>query len=197
MAMNLLSPMRYKEFVWPHNPRTYTIDYQRRMAVHPVPGGSCELEPLGQSYRMMQGEGEFTGPEAYRQFRALASVFYDNSPGLLVHPIWQAAKAYFVELSLVQEPRADYVRYRFAFWECPPGEETGLVEMAAAPVAGGGQAAPATPSQTSIYHTVVRGETLWGIARQYGITTETIIRLNPQIKNPNLIYAGQKVQVSP
>jgi hypothetical protein len=29
-----LSPMRFKQFVWPHNPRVYTITYQRKMAAH-------------------------------------------------------------------------------------------------------------------------------------------------------------------
>ena len=26
-----LAPMRYKDFVWPHNPRTYTIEYRREI----------------------------------------------------------------------------------------------------------------------------------------------------------------------
>ena len=34
-----------------------------------------------------------------------------------VHPLWQTANAYFVSLRLEQEPRPDYVRYSFAFWE--------------------------------------------------------------------------------
>ena len=29
-----LTPMRYKNFVWPHNPRIYSIDYARKMAVN-------------------------------------------------------------------------------------------------------------------------------------------------------------------
>lgn len=35
--------------------------------------------------------------------------------------------------------------------------------------------------------------TLWGIAHHYGESLATIEKLNPQIKNPNLIYKGQKV----
>ena len=27
-----LTPMRFKSFVWPHNPRVYSIDYERKMA---------------------------------------------------------------------------------------------------------------------------------------------------------------------
>ena len=40
-----------------------------------------------------------------------------------------------------------------------------------------------------------RGDTLWELARRYGVSLERLVELNPQIKNPNLIYVGQKVRV--
>ena len=40
---------------------------------------------------------------------------------------------------------------------------------------------------------MVQGDTLWGIAGRYGVTLSALIAANPQIKNPNLIYPGQKV----
>ena len=39
------------------------------------------------------------------------------------------------------------------------------------------------------------GETLWGIARDYGLELTELIALNPQIKNPNLILPGEQVTV--
>ncbi len=191
--------MRYKNFVWPHNPYSYTIDYERRMAAHPIPGGDCQLESLGQSYRVMRGEGAFVGPEAYRQFKALASIYYENTPGALVHPVWQAARVWFVELALAQEPRADYVRYRFAFWECPPPSQEGLREIPAHSTGnsgGGSGSGEDGGTGPAVWHTVVRGDTLWELARRYGLSLEKLIALNPQIKNPNLIRVGEKVRVS-
>ena len=44
-------------------------------------------------------------------------VFYEETPGLLIHPLWQASQAYFVSLQVQQTPQPDYVRYSFAFWE--------------------------------------------------------------------------------
>lgn len=44
------------------------------------------------------------------------------------------------------------------------------------------------------YHTVKKGETLSGIASKYGTTSTKLAKLNG-IKNPNLIYAGQKIRV--
>ena len=95
----------------------YSIDYERKMAVHKTPFGLFRLQDLGRTNRIMEGEGEFVGEGAYAQFGQLANVFYNGGPGLLVHPLWQAANAYFVSLRLEQEPRPDYVRYSFAFWE--------------------------------------------------------------------------------
>ena len=109
--------MRYKSYTWPHNPRVYSIDYERKMAVHKVPFGYYYLQDLGRTRRVMEGEGEFVGEGAYSQFGQLANVFYEEGPGLLIHPVWQAASAYFVSLRLEQEPLPDYVRYSFTFWE--------------------------------------------------------------------------------
>ena len=113
----LLTPMRYKQYVWPHNPEVYEVERQRRMVVHPVPFGGCVVQDLGQGCRVLRGRGTFAGPEAYEQFRRLAAVFQEGGPGLLVHPIWQTERAWFASLTVEEEPTPDYVRYRFAFWE--------------------------------------------------------------------------------
>jgi len=191
-----LAPMRYKDYTWPHNPRVYSIEFRRKMGVHEVPYGRYHLQDLGLKRRVMRGEGEFVGPEAYREFKRLAAVFYDQGPGVLVHPIWQTTSAYFVELSLAQEPRRDYVRYTFTFYEDVDYYKAALTERKAGTAEGGASSAHAGQAGSgAVFHRVVRGETLWGIARDYGIALEGLIGLNPGIKNPNLIYPGQEVRV--
>ena len=44
-------------------------------------------------------------------------------------------------------------------------------------------------------HTVRRGDTLWAIARQNGVSLQALIAANPQIANPNLIHPGQTVHL--
>ncbi|KKI93764.1 hypothetical protein WQ54_01555 [Bacillus sp. SA1-12] len=44
-------------------------------------------------------------------------------------------------------------------------------------------------------HTVKSGDTLWLIAQRYQVGLSEIISANPQFKNPNLIYPGQKVNI--
>jgi LysM repeat protein len=43
--------------------------------------------------------------------------------------------------------------------------------------------------------TIARGDTLSGLAKKYHTTVAELLKLNPQIKNPNLIYAGRKLNV--
>ena len=49
-------------------------------------------------------------------------------------------------------------------------------------------------AQTQVY-TVKSGDTMWKIAVRYEIGISEIISANPQIKNPNLIYPGQKINI--
>ncbi len=191
----ILSPMRFKSFVWPHNPRVYSITYERKLAVHKIPFGRHCLQSLGQTRRVLRGEGEFVGEGAYDTFKALASVFYEETPGVLAHPVWMAATAWFAGLELRQEPRRDYVAYSFEFWEVVEAGDTGELERRPTQTPGTG-ARREDGGQGAVWHTVVRGDTLWALARRYGVALERIIALNPDIRNPNLIYPGQRVRIS-
>lgn len=56
-----------------------------------------------------------------------------------------------------------------------------------------GATLPNTP--TTDYYYVQRGDTLKGIARKFNTTVDEMLRLNPQITNPNLIVTGQRLVV--
>ncbi len=68
-------------------------------------------------------------------------------------------------------------------------------------------AKPATPSKTTTsptkvvvkdgdqVYTVVKGDMLWKIAQKFNLTLDQLLALNPQVKNKNLIFAGQQIIV--
>lgn len=56
-------------------------------------------------------------------------------------------------------------------------------------------ARPAEAQGNGVYHIVQRGEYLSIIAQRYGTTQQAILAANPQITNPNLIFAGQTIFV--
>lgn len=190
----MLAPMRFKSFVWPHNPKTYEIEFKRRVAVHNVPFGSYVLQDLGRTNRAMRGEGAFVGAGAYAKFQELACLFFENTPGILVHPLWQTANAYLVSLKLLQEPTENFVKYSFEFWESFDGYAAGIratERPALSYTASGGIGAGARAR-----YVVRAGENLWVIAAKNSMSAAKIIALNPQIKNPNIIRAGDVIYLS-
>ena len=56
-------------------------------------------------------------------------------------------------------------------------------------------AGPGTSSPGGQIYRVVGGDTMFEIARRFGVTFETLITANPQITNPDLIYHGQEIYV--
>ena len=188
-----LMPMRFKDYTWPHNPEVYAVERRRRMAVHPVPYGGCVVQDLGGTYRVLRGEGVFSGPGAYGEFLRLTEVFREEGAGLLVHPVWQVERAWFVSLTVEEEPLPDYVRYRFEFWEDGNGYGTALAEVTVVEDEDAETAVSESVSGEKETYIVRSGDTMWGIADKYNVSLAALIAVNPQIRNPNLIYPGDKV----
>ena len=188
-----LAAMRFRDFTWPYNPETYSVERRRRVVVHPVPFGQFVLQDLGTSYRVFKGEGTFVGSQAYQQFQQLEAVCCQSGAGLLVHPVCSTVRVYPVSLQLTEEPLPDYVRYRFEFWEDCETYNAQPVLVGNYSTKPSGTAGTAVQN-TSAY-TVRKGDTLWGIAKRYGVTLKALIAANPQIKNPNLIYPGNRVNI--
>ncbi|MGD6833061.1 SafA/ExsA family spore coat assembly protein [Sutcliffiella halmapala] len=52
-----------------------------------------------------------------------------------------------------------------------------------------------TAALAATTHTVQSGETMWKIAVKYQVGVSEVIEANPAVKNPNLIYPGQKLNI--
>lgn len=167
--------MRYKNFVWPNNPYKCSLTSRREAATYKFPGRGYGLEDLGKGLRVLAGMGEFFGNGAYADMQNLIRVFEEGGPGQLIHPVIRLKQAIFLELELIQEPRADYVAYRFTFWE-DDSEDAEYM----------GTGGTGT-------HEVQAGENLWEIAARYGTTAEQLLVANLWIRNPNDLQPGKQV----
>lgn len=92
--------------------------------------------------------------------------------------------------------------------DSPAGSNTSAPEQktqnTAVPAAAGGGAAgfptassyqnQAVPAAGSV-HTVVKGDTMWDIARANNMKLSELVALNPQIKDPHWIYPGDKINL--
>ncbi|HHY91760.1 MAG TPA: LysM peptidoglycan-binding domain-containing protein, partial [Firmicutes bacterium] len=56
---------------------------------------------------------------------------------------------------------------------------------------------PAAECPSMRFHVVQPGESLWSIAQRYGVTLEALLAANPTLKQPEMVYPGQKICIPP
>ena len=109
--MYLLS---YKTFVWPQNPHTYR-EVTTRTPLYVTNDGVTSFAGMSSVHRVISGSGVFYGEDAYDQYKKLQKLSEDLSPGNLEHPIFGIRFCYLTLLEVTQEPKENYVSYRFEF----------------------------------------------------------------------------------
>lgn len=191
-----LAPLKYKDYTWPVNPETYTLRFEKNTAIHRYPYTNIsEIDDLGVKPREISGEGEFIGEGAYEEFKKLANVFYKKGPGPLTHPIWQISNAVFNRLELAQEPIPDYVKYYFGFIEDTRRDAKVQEKKQTASTNNGNNKPQSQQNAKPKTYSVKKGDTMWAIAKRNGMSLDQLVKKNPQIKNPNLIYPGNKINL--
>lgn len=110
-----LGSMRYKTFVWPNNPETTEFQCDRAYVKHKYPEISgIDIEDMGVDIITIDGNGAFVGPNAYKQWLSLWSVYCTNGPGAFYHPIFTNVNTgLMVKLTGKAEPYMQYISYSF------------------------------------------------------------------------------------
>ncbi len=112
-----------------------------------------------------------------QETRATGSIVYTVQRGNTLSQIAQnygVSVAHIVEINDIQNPNLIF-----------PGEKLRITES---------NSQTLNPVLQNNYYTVQRGDTLSGIALQFGVTVQYLVNLNG-IKNPNLIYTGQILKI--
>lgn len=188
----MLASMQYRDFVWPNNPRVFEVEYRRTLHSYKLPFSGYVVQDLGLQNKIIRGEGEFVGVQAYENFRRLAALFEENKGGRLVHPVWPTMRAYFAKLSLKQEPKEDYISYSFEFWEY-----TGSVfEDAADAIDDTDYGNPVADISRVRYYSAGENETLRSIAQSKGTALSVLQELNPDITNSDAVISyGRLIRI--
>lgn len=162
--MAAYSLLRYKNFQFPYNPSTFSVQGEKQLFHQFAPGMGSVVTDLGRTARTVTGQGEFFGSQAREQFEALWSVFLEKEDGILALPATQPFYAFFSSLVLTGEAGADVLRYQFTFVESDRSLSQAYGEN----------------SQV----TAQAGQTVWHLAQQTGVTVEQLYQENPAL------YAG-------
>ena len=110
-----MEKMQFKTFVWPVNPETYSEEALRDARYEKDRNDNQIFQGLGPLKRVITGSGAFSGSGAYESFSQLATLLEQADSGILIHPVWGSRNVFFTRLELTQEPRENYVAYRFEF----------------------------------------------------------------------------------
>ena len=172
-----LTPMSYKDYIWPRNPETVTVSRAKNIGKYPIPHAGNVLQDLGAGSRTVRGSGAFSGAGCAEEFQKLAAVFAEEGPGQLLLPGMAPFSAVFSSLTRKGDPRPDRIGYEFEFWE--------------------DGSAPETESVVSDPKTYLckQGDTLFSIAAFYGISVDTLQAYNPGIQWPNSPGEGTAVTI--
>ena len=106
--------LSYKTFVWPQNPHTYR-EVTTRTPVYYTQDGETYFRGMSGTKRIISGSGVFCGEDAYNQYKKLQKLSEDMNAGNLEHPIFGIRYCYLTLLAVTQEPKENYVSYRFEF----------------------------------------------------------------------------------
>lgn len=169
-----MNKMSFRDYTFRNNPEKLNVVYSNRLRTFYPPGNAPVFQNLGQEYRIVTGRGDFFGDDAFSDFFRLAAEFERNESGLLTLPGFDSFNAVFKKLELVGEAGPGLIGYRFEFWEIP-GKVTKLV--------------PYT------WYTVKEGESLWDVSASTGVSVESLLSLNPGIRNPFDVQSGQEVRL--
>ena len=110
-----MDKLSYKTFVWPRNPHTYQETCIREGVYEKNDAGEDVFQGMGLRKRIITGTGAFFGDTAFSDFQALAKLFEETTAGNLEHPVWGIRYCYFTGLEMTQEPKDNYVSYKFEF----------------------------------------------------------------------------------
>ena len=76
-----MDKLKYKTFVWPHNPTVYKEEYLREPHYTKGDDGEYYFDAMGDEKLTITGTGAFFGDDAFVQFKKLAKLFKETTPG--------------------------------------------------------------------------------------------------------------------
>lgn len=172
-----LTPMSFKDYIWPRNPETVTVSRLKNVGSFKIPGAENTLQDLGGGGRTVSGAGGFSGDTCEEEFGKLAAVFAETGAGELLLPGMDPFPALFSSLTRKGDARPSRVSYEFTFLEdgSVPPEESAVSERTV--------------------HICAEGDTLFGIAAERGVSVDALLALNLGIEWPNAPGTGTEVAV--
>lgn len=169
--------MSYKNYTWPHNPAEISVEETKNLKEFNIPFFNNVLQNYGRKKRIVKGKGEFFGEDCIEQFQKLRELYAQEGIGYLKLPNMTPFLAVFYALEMLGSSSSNTVEYAFEFWEEIAPETT-------------------TYNENDSFYTAKEADNLWSIGLKYGLTVDELLAMNPDIKRPDALAAGQRVRIA-
>lgn len=168
-----LALMRYKGFTLWCNPLSIEVTSENNTADYFLPFSGEIREFSGRKCRVIKGQGELSGRDCLEQYAKLYSLQAKGGEGILSLPTMKPLVAFFTKLTALADSSPDKISYTFQFVEACSKENQDARKV----------------------HRVTAGETLFDIAFKYGVTVDSLVLSNPQIKRPDELNEAEEIKI--
>ncbi len=169
----ILSLMSFGDYHWLHNPLELKIENRKLSHSRLFPSKGQKLYLNGNECRVIKGKGELVGVDCIERFRELYRVFEKGEKRVLSIPLFGPVYARFTALEILGDTTPDLLTYSFEFTEENSFSSKEVKESCEA----------------------LEGDTLFDIAYREGLSVDTLVSLNPQIKRPDELSNGEQVKL--
>ena len=169
------SMIRFKEFAFEHNPETLKITTSKNIINRNVIGSKSAVFETGDNSRVITGEGKIHGQNCIYKFLKLFRLKEERGSGILSLPDMKPFYAFFSSLEFSADPTPELISYKFTFIEDSLRQEL--------------------PVASERFYELGEGEDLWDAAYKFGVSVETLVGLNPEIRRVDEPGEGTKVRI--
>ena len=166
-------PMKFGEYVWHHNPQNISFECDRSVAEMKSPFGESSVQDMGRKNMKISGSGQLYGEDCAEQFERLFEVFRNSGKEVLSVPNLPSIYAVFEKLEIRGEPKPNVLEYSFVFREVMEKKQQDKIDV----------------------YTAENGECLWDVSYKFGVPIDTLVKLNPSVKRPDISLGGKAVKL--
>lgn len=172
-----LAVMRFGGISLPHNPKTLKLVRNKRVNSVGLLNGGRRIVSILDEVSRISGTAELFGEDCFLQYEKLLRLHFSNELQTLALPELGAVRAVLSKVTLLAEPTNNVISAAFEF-------QTEAASDCAERIS--------SPSS----HIVCKGESLWDISYECGISVERLVELNPQIRFITDLNEGEKVRIN-
>ncbi len=171
----LNSMIRFKGYVFEHNPKTLKITSKKNIVSQSVLGEKSDVFESGDNSRVVTGEGSISGVDCIYKFLKLFKIKEEKGSGILSLPNTKPFYAFFESLEFSADPTPELISYKFVFRE--------------------DSSKPLSKITSEVYYNLSADEDLWDVSRKFDTPIEALVSLNPQLKRTDDVEEGSRVRI--